>query len=238
MTEEVDEPPGFPRRLSKGRAFVYVIPCRDDTRFKVGFARDPMDRWRSFHARFYTYFDLHRGLLLETTRVAEARAIEQRLLSDFQAFEALAPLDIAAAAGGSSEWLRGVLDDVVAAAVTLAAERGLVVHDPASAWLRAHLLERRELLFEWSARLLEQVEYEREHGDPSCPRRAVRPPSPASGRPSTRDAPGTRSWWGNTRSTTQPGSGWRPRSILSRCSVPCQPRNRTTGKTVDCTPPR
>jgi hypothetical protein len=174
MTEEADEPPGFPRRLPKGRAFVYVLPCRDDTRFKVGFAREPIDRWRSFHARFYTYFDLQRGLLLETTRVAEARAIERRLLSEFRAFEAPAPVDIAAAAGGSSEWLRGVLDDVVAEAVTLASARGLVLHRPASAWLRMHLLERRELLFDWSTRLLEQVEYEREHGDPSCPPLAAR----------------------------------------------------------------
>lgn len=167
MSEEGDGPPGFPRRLSKGRAFVYVIPCRDDTRFKVGFARDPIERWRSLHARFYTYFDLGRGLLLETTRVAEARMIEQHLLSKFRAFEAPAPLDIAATVGGSSEWLRGVLDDVGADTIALAAARGLALHSPASAWLRTYLLERRELLFDWSTRLLEQVEYEREHGDPS-----------------------------------------------------------------------
>lgn len=174
MIEEAIEQAGFPRRLSKGRAFVYVLPCRDDTRFKVGFARDPIERWRSLHARFYTYFDLQRGLLLETTRVAEARVIEQRLLSEFRAFEAPAPLDIAAMAGGSSEWLRGVLDDVLARAATHAAARGSTLHRPASAWLRAHLLERRELLFDWSTRLLEQVEYEREHGDPSRPPLAAR----------------------------------------------------------------
>ena len=174
MTEEVHEPPGFPRRLSNGRAFVYVIPCRGDTRFKVGFARNPIDRWRSLHARFYTYFDLQQGVLLEATRVAEARAIEQHLLSTFRAFEAPSPLDVDAAAGGSSEWLRGVLDDVVAEAIALASARGLVLHRPAGAWLRAHLLERRELLFEWSTRLLEQIEHEREHGDPSCPRLAAR----------------------------------------------------------------
>jgi hypothetical protein len=174
MTEQVHDSPGFPRRLSNGRAFVYVIPCRGDTRFKVGFARDPIHRWRNFHARFHAYFDLQRGLLVVATRVAEARAIEQRLLSQFHAFEAPAPLDIAAVAGGSSEWLRGVLDDVVAEAIALASARGLVLHRPASAWLRAHLLERRELLFDWSMRLLEQIEYEREHGDPSCPPLAAR----------------------------------------------------------------
>jgi len=174
MTEQVHDSPGFPRRLSNGRAFVYVIPCRDDTRFKVGFARDPIHRWRSFHARFYAYFDLQRGLLVEATHVAEARAIEQRLLSEFRTFEAPAPLDIAALAGGSSEWLRGVLDDVVAQAIALASARGLVLHRPASDWLRAHLLERRELLFDWSMRLLEQIEYEREHGGPSCPPVAAR----------------------------------------------------------------
>jgi hypothetical protein len=175
MADEADEQAGFPRRLSKGRAFVYVIPCRDDTRFKVGFARDPIERWRSLHARFYTYFDLQQGLLLETARVADARVIEQHLLSQFRDFEAFAPLDVDAAAGGSSEWLRGVLEDVHAAATALASARGLVLHRPASAWLRAHLLERRELLFDWSARLLEQIEYEREHGaDPSRPALAAR----------------------------------------------------------------
>jgi len=170
MTDEAEQQSGFPRRLSKGRAFVYVIPCRGDTRFKVGFARDPIERWRSLHARFFAYFDLEQGLLLEAPRVAEARAVEQRLLAEFRAFEAFAPLDVAPAAGGTSEWLRGVLDDVASRAVVLAKARGLVAHRPASTWLRAHLLERRDLLFDWSARMLEQVEYEREHAaDPSRP---------------------------------------------------------------------
>ena len=160
MIDEPEQQAGFPRRLSKGRAFVYVIPCRDDTRFKIGFARDPIERWRGLHARFFAYFDLERGLLVVASRVAQARAIEQRLLAQFRAFEAFAPLDVAPAAGGVSEWLRGVLDDVVPVALSLAATHGLVVHRPANAWLRAHLLERREL-FDWSARLLEQVEYER-----------------------------------------------------------------------------
>ena len=170
MTDEAEQQSGFPRRLSKGRAFVYVIPCRSDTRFKVGFARDPIERWRSLHTRFFAYFDLEQGLLLEAPRVAEARAVEQRLLAEFRAFEAFAPLDVAPAAGGTSEWLRGVLDDVASRAVVLAKARGLVAHRPASTWLRAHLLERRDLLFDWSARMLEQVEYEREHAaDPSRP---------------------------------------------------------------------
>jgi len=174
MIDEEIEQAGLPRRLSKGRAFVYVIPCRDDTRFKIGFARDPIERWRSLHARFYTYFDLQRGLLLETTRVAEARVIEQHLLSEFRDFEAPAPLDIVSVAGGSSEWRRGVLDDVVTKAIALASANGLVLHRPASAWLRVYLLGRRELLFDWSTCLLEQVEYEREHGDPSRPPLAAR----------------------------------------------------------------
>lgn len=174
MNDGPEPQAGFPRRLSKGRAFVYVIPCRDDTRFKIGFARDPIERWRTLHARFFAYFDLGRGLLLEVPRVTEARAIEQQLLAEFRAFEAFAPLDVAPTAGGSSEWLRGVLDEVVSGAVALAQARGLVVHRPARAWLHAHLLERRDLLFDWSVRMLEQIEYEREHpADLSSPARAV-----------------------------------------------------------------
>ena len=170
MTDQPEQEAGFPRRLSKGRAFVYVVPCRDETRFKIGFARDPIERWRSLHRRFFVYFDLEQGLLLESPRVAEARAIEQRLLAQFRAYAAFAPLEVAPAAGGASEWLRGVLDEVAAAALALANAHGLMAHRPASGWLRAHLLERCDLLFDWSARMLEQVEYEREHlVDPSRP---------------------------------------------------------------------
>lgn len=151
---------GFPRRLSRGRAFVYVVPRRGDTLFKIGFARDPIERWRSLHRRFFRFFDLDAGVLVEARRVVEARALERTLLKRFGAFAALQPVELEGSPGGASEWRRGVLDEVVEAAIELAGAGGMRVHRPAGDWLRAHLLERSDLLHAWSLRMVEQAEAE------------------------------------------------------------------------------
>jgi len=151
---------GFPRQLARGRAFVYVIPRRDDTVFKIGFARDPIERWRSLHRRFFRFFDLDLGVLVEARRVVEARTLERELLKRFGAYAALQPLEVVAQRGGAGEWRRGVLDEAVAAAVELAGAAGMPVHRPAARWLRMHLAERRDLLYAWSSRMVEQAEAE------------------------------------------------------------------------------
>ena len=151
---------GFPRRLSKARAFVYVVPRRDDSVFKIGFARDPIERWRNLHGRFFRFFDLDLGVLVEAVRVVEARSLERALLRRFGAYTALQPVEIEAAPGGAGEWRRGVLDDVIAAAVEMAEASDMIVHRPAALWLRAHLLGRGDLLHAWSARMVEQAEAE------------------------------------------------------------------------------
>lgn len=153
--------PGAPLRLSRGRAFVYVLPVRDDTVFKIGFARDPLQRWRSLHPRCLRYFDPGAGALVETARVAQARALERALLRRFEPYAALAPLAVAAEAGGGNEWFRGVLDEAVEAAAHAASADGFALSRPIAPWLRQRFEERSDALYAWSARMLEAIEVAR-----------------------------------------------------------------------------
>ncbi len=98
--DQPDTGPGLPRTVARGRAFVYVIPCRDDTLFKIGFSRDPMQRWRTLHRRFFEFFDLDQGILVGVDRVSDARRIERLLLKAFADYQALAPLLVSVSAAG------------------------------------------------------------------------------------------------------------------------------------------
>ena len=162
--------PGAPLRLSRGRAYVYVLPVRGDTLFKIGFARDPLQRWRTLHPRCLRYFDLRGGALVETARVAQARALERALLQRFAPCVALAPLAIPAGAGGEYEWFRGVHDEAVEAAAELASVDGFAVNRPIASWLRPRFEERSDALYAWSERMLEAIEVLRV--DDACGREA------------------------------------------------------------------
>lgn len=155
-----EDPAGFPRRLSRGRAFVYVVGCRDDTLFKIGFTRDPMDRWRTLHPRFFEFFGLEQGILVATEKVSEARALERGLLDAFWSYQSLAPLAVRTSAGGGSEWFRGVMADAIDVAKATALRHGWRWHRPEE-WLRSELSARRDLLFAWSSAMLEACEFER-----------------------------------------------------------------------------
>lgn len=167
MSPTGDNDRGFeaplPRFASRGRAFVYVVPCRDDTLFKIGFSRDPLERFHTLHRRFFAFFDLDLAVLAETSRVREARALERELLSMMARYTALAPPVVPAAAAGHNEWFRGALDEAREAAINEARTGMLVVHDPASAWFRDRLGEGRDRLYGWSARVLEAIAYARNH---------------------------------------------------------------------------
>lgn len=151
--------------LSRGRAFVYVVACREDNVLKIGFSRDPLQRWRTLHSRFFEFFDLDQGILITTHRVREARDLERLLLDRFVAYQALAPLIVPASAAGHTEWFRGILGDAVHAAQNEALNQGFTLHRPPSAWLRSVLLERKDLMFAWANKLLEMIEFER-HNPP------------------------------------------------------------------------
>lgn len=150
-----------PRRLRAGRSYVYVLPCADDTLLKIGFSRDPLQRFRTLRPRFFRAFDLDRGLLVETARVHEARTVERHLLQKFARWSAPAPVWVPNASAGHTEWYRGVHDEAVATASECAAAGGHRLHAPLKPWLRERLRERSELLYGWSERMLDVIEFER-----------------------------------------------------------------------------
>ena len=166
MTEEEAEP-SFPRFASRGRAFVYVLPCRDEDLLKVGFSRDPLQRLQTLHPRFFRFFDLDRGFLIGTDYVRDARRIERRFITTFAEQRAPAPLVVPDAAAGYTEWYRGIYPEAAAIAREICDTEGFVLHAPLRAWLRALFDDRAALLFAWSERMLEAIEYERFNAPPA-----------------------------------------------------------------------
>jgi hypothetical protein len=149
MSARIDRSIEFRRTQSVGPAMVYVLPHRGEEFLKLGFSRDPLQRMQNLHPRYFEFFDVDRAILIETTRVAEARRIESQFKSDAADYRAPAPLDIDHHAGGETEWYRG--------AYALLKERAEVkeredfkVHWRAGEWIASQLIGRREWLFEWS----------------------------------------------------------------------------------------
>jgi hypothetical protein len=156
----VEEEGFYPRSASRGRTFVYVLPCRDEDILKVGFSRDPLDRFRTLHRRFFEFFDLDRGLLIQADHLRDARRIERLFITRFAEHRAPAPLVVREAAAGYTEWFRGVSLPIDALAREACADQGFALHAPLSSWLRGRFIERSTLLYGWSARMLEALEYE------------------------------------------------------------------------------
>ena len=165
MDEPFDSP--VPRFASRGRAFVYVLPCRDEDLLKIGFSRNPLQRMQTLHRRFFDFFDRDRAFLVATDRVRDARRIERALLTAFADRRSPMPLVVPDAAAGYTEWHRGAYADAVSMAESLAANEGLVLHASLRAWLREIFAERGALLYAWSAKMLEAIEYERHNAPPS-----------------------------------------------------------------------
>lgn len=164
--EDPSESP-IPRFASRGRAYVYVLPCRDEDLLKVGFSRDPLQRLQTLHARFFRFFDLERAFLIATDSVRDARRIERRYIEAFADRRSPAPLVVPDSAAGYTEWYRGVHAEAEAMARAFAGDEGYVLHAPLRDWLRALIVERSALLFAWSAKMLEAIEYERFNAPPS-----------------------------------------------------------------------
>ena len=157
----MDETNAFPRSLSRRRAYVYVLPCRDENLLKIGVSRDPVQRLRTLHPRFFAFFDLDRAVLLETDFVREARAIERQMIGLYSPYQALAPLIVPDSAGGHTEWYRGIVDEVTATLAKISVENGMSLHSPLRTWLRERFQDSASLLHGWSAWMLEAIEYER-----------------------------------------------------------------------------
>lgn len=168
----MDEEAPYPRFASTGRAYVYVLPCRDEDLLKVGFSRDPFTRFSTLHRRFFDFFDLERGMLLDAERVAHARRIERRLIETFAEQRAMAPLVVPASAAGHTEWYRGVHGDVSTLLDEIAATESFSLQRGLKPWLRGHLGARADLLHDWSLRIVDTLDWATHNApdDPGAPK--------------------------------------------------------------------
>jgi hypothetical protein len=157
----------LPRFASRGRAFVYVLPCRDHDRVKLGFARDPLKRFMDLHRRFHAFFDLDRGLLVAVDTVADARAIERALHRRFAEAHTVAPLEVRDAAAGYTEWFEGVEPEAATLARTLAADGGHAVIAPLRPWLADRLSDHADRVYDWAARLYDAIAEAQAYGVPA-----------------------------------------------------------------------
>jgi hypothetical protein len=158
FVEEIEADSDRPwRPASSGPSFVYVLPCFGEDLAKIGMSRDPLDRFQTLHPRWFEFFDVDDGLLVETDSVREARAIELRLGRDLVAHAAPSPLTVSRLAGGHTEWFRGLASELPRIALARRA-LGYAVHQPLRGWLRIALLQRTPLLFHWTSAMLAAIE--------------------------------------------------------------------------------
>jgi hypothetical protein len=148
---------------SGGRSFVYVLPCRDADLVKIGYSGSPLQRFQTLHPRWFEYFDLDGGALVELERVGDARRMERDFLVRFAAQRTIAPFVVPKAAAGHTEWHAGVQGAALAQARATCAAGGLPLHAPLRGWLRDELGARLDRLHDWSRAMLEAIEYERFH---------------------------------------------------------------------------
>ena len=152
-----DEAPPW-RMASRGRCFVYLLPCFEMDVAKIGFSTDPVSRMARLHHRYYRYFDLERAILLEVEHVREARVIEAALKLEFAGSAVPAPLAVASTAGGRYEWFAGAADAATGRLIEYSNQLGYPLHLSIAAWLREQWRDSSATLFDWSAQLLERAE--------------------------------------------------------------------------------
>jgi hypothetical protein len=145
---------------SRGRCYLYVLPCAYEDLLKLGFSRDPLARMQQLHPRWFEFFDLDRALLVETETVRDARALELAQRRALAEHNAPMPLTVNEAAGGEREWYRGAYARLAEAARMLG-EGGYVLHAPLRGFAREALLVRAPLLFSWTQALLTVEDLER-----------------------------------------------------------------------------
>ena len=133
--------------------FLYLLPLHGEDWLKVGISNDPLRRAREFSRRFHDLFDFDRALLVETETMRDAAAIELDFRRRFADWRAPMPLTLREQAGGHTEWYRGALAPMRAAAEALG-EAGYRLHLPAFAWYAAAMARRRPDLGPWARALL------------------------------------------------------------------------------------
>jgi hypothetical protein len=153
MARRIDTREPGNRGPSRGRCFLYVLPCAYEDILKLGFSRDPLDRMQALHPRWFEFFDIERAFAIETDTVREARDLELGLGGVIAEHNAPAPLVIRRQAAGHTEWYRGAYGLLEDTARTLAAG-GYLLHASLRPWLRHALTTRSDLLFSWSLAML------------------------------------------------------------------------------------
>ena len=138
-------PVGNVGRRMRGHTFLYVLPCVGEDYAKLGIATDPMSRLQAFSPRYYALFDLQQGWLVEAETEQEARGWETHWKRQLRAHAAPAPLTVPLRAGGHTEWLRGALTELGSLRDALELQ-GFTVHPSLQSWVRARLLQQRDLL--------------------------------------------------------------------------------------------
>jgi hypothetical protein len=154
-----------------GRCFAYVFPCRWEDHCKIGFSNDPLSRIGALHPRWFEFFDLELGVLVEAESVRDARDLELELRAGLGEHNAPVPLAIRVPAGGHTEWFRGV-EGLLRGRIDALEQRGYRVH-PLENWLRAMLERRADRLHEWTLAQLDVGELEGREG-PAVAQRLVR----------------------------------------------------------------
>ena len=136
--------------MPETHAFVYVFPARNEEILKLGMSRDPFERLRSFHARYYDFFDLACGYLIHAVDADDAFRIERTLGRSLTIHNAVSPLEVDRTAGGHTEWYRGAASTLRVAAEEIVRDGGYPSISPLDAWIKARLVADSLMLYEWS----------------------------------------------------------------------------------------
>lgn len=156
--------PMEPQIRIDGRVFAYVFPCAWEDYAKIGFSRDPLGRISALHRRWFEFFDLCAGALVEAETERDARDLELELRAPFRAHRAPAPMTVQDKAGGRTEWVRGA-NQALSDAVRTLDGRGYRTF-PLRPWLRAAMVQRLDRLHDWAALQLPEEESLRMPGSP------------------------------------------------------------------------
>lgn len=141
-----------------GRCFAYVFPCAWEDHCKIGFSTDPLGRISALHQRWFDFFDLEGGMLVEAESIRDARDLELELRAGLGGYNAPAPMTIRVPAGGHTEWFRGV-SGLLHGRIEALASRGYRAY-PLRSWLRAAMERRVDRLHEWTLSQLSMDELE------------------------------------------------------------------------------
>lgn len=137
-----------------------MLPRSGEDLVKLGFSRDPFERFRTLHPRFHTFFDLDQGLLVEVDSIKQARRIERLFIERWPEHQCSAPFEVSSQAGGCTEWFRGINEHTESFAQRIAERYGYPVHRPLKQWLHQRMSGYTDALFDWSLQLVEIIEWQ------------------------------------------------------------------------------